>query len=560
MQKISDKKKDLKRLKKQLALTKRGVNAYHQQDYKTALKIFNDLMDYDPTDLTNLTVMADCLVKLGVRDVAVKVIDHCLQHNEPDVDVFMTLGKLAQDMELYEIAIKLYRGGIDCDPQHLFFYNNIASVLGAMEKFDEAIEFLQNVLPAFPESAPLWNTLASQVQYRDGYQAAVVFFKEALRLDPNFDTAWSNLGIAVDDVQEAIECDRKALKINPDNIEPYLGLAHLLLDQGELKEGWACYEKRRDKRRMAGGGQGMIFTHNLPEWKGQDLKGKSILVCAEQGLGDEIMFGSLVQEIIKDGAKVYIGVNNRLVGLFSRAFPEATIVGYATKQEYGFLYRSFPNVELAIRRGELSIDYFTAIASPAQYYWSDPKRLPVYRAGYLKAKEENIEKWRQRISALPNGLNVGIAWRSGNMAASRVSQYASSGEFAPILTVEGVNFINMQYGNVAEEIKAFEDDLDVKIHTWDDFDVKMDLETNYAVAANLDLVIAPGTTPGVISMTAGTPTRMFGKRIFYWRLGQDHVPMFPNCKIDVVSLYDDYSALFQSYRQLLQDMVKEKLG
>ncbi|WND02572.1 hypothetical protein QGN29_13545 [Temperatibacter marinus] len=550
-------KKEMKALKKRFSKAKNALIAYEQDDYKKSLSLFMDVWDLDPTNTEYLTYIADCLVKLGIRNVAFEVIERCLQVNKPDSDLFMVLGRLAMDMQMHDMSVKLHRLGIEYAPHNVLFYNNLATSLGDLEKFDDSIAFLQEVIQMFPDSALLWNTLAIQVQYRDGYDKSMVFLREAARLDPSLSMIWSNMSIATDDVQEAIDCAKKAVELEASNIEPYIGLAHLLLDQGYLEEGWKYYSYRNSNIRKATKNQSMIYTHNLPEWKGEDLAGKTILVCAEQGIGDEILYGATVKQLIEQAEKVYVGVERRLVSLFQRAFPDATIVSYGTKKHLGFIYRGFPEIDKLMKSGEIKIDCYTPIAEPARYMWNNLETMPVYKGGYLRAAESEIEKWKERLAELPGKINVGIAWRSGNMSASRKVSYAVEEDYLPILSVEGVNFINLQYGDVSEELQRLEEKSGATIHVWDDFDIKADIETNYAIAANLDLIISPGITPGIIGATAGTRTWMFAKRMNYTRLGcDDRIPMFPNARPDVVPFYDEWNKLFQQYREELQEMVK----
>jgi hypothetical protein len=126
---------------------------------------------------------------------------------------------------------------------------------------------------------------------------------------------------------------------------------------------------------------------------------------------------------------------------------------------------------------------------------------------------------------------VGIGWRSKRRSAGRDLHYTELEQWAPILAVPGVTFINLQYDECSAELEAARKKFGVEIHNWADINQMNDLDEAAALMRALDLVINPTTTPAIMAGAVGATTWMLLTEHISWKtLGTDGIPMFPGLR------------------------------
>ncbi|NVJ97575.1 MAG: hypothetical protein HWE25_05445 [Alphaproteobacteria bacterium] len=499
---------------KEIAL---GKKASQKRDWPVAVKHLLRAWEYYSDDLALLTILSHALVQLGVREKAIEVLEKTLSRHEPTPDICAIMLQMALEMSMYDTAVKIGRALIELDPNTASHYVNLGSALAGADQLDAGIDMLKNVIPIFPEHSGLWNVLGHTVQKRDGREASKVFFEEALRLNPKSFKAMNNLAFVEMDTKKRLALAERGLKVHPDTPELHISKAFCLMHDGDLVNGFEEYEWRLDPRRKLG--QTLIYTHKVPVWDGSSLKGKSLFVTGEQGIGDEILFSIMLERVYEEAEKLYIGCEKRLVTIFERRFPNATVVPGATKSAYGYIYRSYPDIEYAIRDEGLEIDWAVPIASLPRYYWKSIEDIPEFPEGFLHADKGLKKALAERISSVGEGLKVGIAWRSGHMTIERSRAYLSLEKLLPVLQQKGVHFFSLQYTDVREEVEAFEKAHGIKIHRFDDIDMKKNIEANLAIAENLDLVLGAGVSPLTFAASVGTPTWWMTELQPWWRFG-----------------------------------------
>src|SRR5262249_35494399 len=152
-----------------------------------------------------------------------------------------------------------------------------------------------------------------------------------------------------------------------------------------------------------------IYGFRLPFWAGETLEGKRVLLVAEQGLGDEIMFANAVPDIVREvgpTGKVLIACAPRLVPLFGRSFPQALTGPYRDAKPNGRQLRMVPWLDKA---GQ--VDYWAPFGTLLRYRREEigqfAGQLPLF-----KADPERVAFWRARLAELGPGPYVGISWKS----------------------------------------------------------------------------------------------------------------------------------------------------
>ena len=270
------------------------------------------------------------LERMGHTHKALVTYEHAFQLDPTDTELLINLGLTAWNLKLTEGAAHMFKLYVAACPDSPLGYNNLGSVLCDLGQPDEAIATLKAAIYRMPHEAILWNSLATVLAEQGRADESVVFYQESARLQPDFARAYHNLGYAyqhLGKLEDALANYDRALELAIDPTErreANHSRAICLIGAGQIDEGFRAYEIRNDQRFRA-------YLHYLidaPMWQGEDLTGKTILLSGEQGLGDEFMFANIlpdIQKAVGETGKMQIAVDPRLIPLFQRSFPKATI-------------------------------------------------------------------------------------------------------------------------------------------------------------------------------------------------------------------------------------------
>ncbi|WP_414994950.1 tetratricopeptide repeat protein [Asticcacaulis sp.] len=448
----------------------------------------------------------------------------------PDsLEIATRLAALAFRLNMWPMAEKLYSHLITHGIHNMSVITSFAASLREQSRYEEAIDVLKTVINQRPDESSLWEGLGTVMMAQGDGGNALTFFNEALRLTPSNLHARFNRGCALLD-QGEVNASLEDLGAcanafdDPDNrASAQIAYAQGLLIAGRLDEGWRAYEGRE----RFGTAKQVHYALWSQRWReGQPLANRNLLVSAEQGLGDEVLFASILPDMIRDiGPEgiLYLAVEPRLVPLFQRSFPQAQVVGHRTQIIDGLLQRSFPALENAVTDGWALLGDF----------------LPVYRKTvedfpaenrFLTPDPERVAHWRRELAAISEKPKVGLLWKSLKQSAQRDRYFPAFEDMFGLLTLENVTFINLQYGNSsAEAILAEQNGLTMR--TLPGIDLKDDLDDLAALCTALDLVVSPSNATSNISAACGVPTWFLSQANGWLQLGTDHYPWYPSVQM-----------------------------
>lgn len=456
------------------------------------------------------------------------------------------LGRLAFRLDMPEIAAKFFAHYLKERPGDVEGLNNLACALRDLNRSDEAVEVLKPAIQANPEQPLLWNTLGTVMCSLGDGVTAVTFFDEALRLAPNFGRGFHNRAYAkldLGDVDGALaDCD-SAIALNENSEElatMSFARSTILLALGRVDEGWKAYEARLDPALI----EAPRFNIDVPRWSpGQDLAGKHLMVCAEQGLGDEVMFANLLPDVLAalgpDG-KMTLAVERRLTPLFERSFPDITVHKHRTVSYEGRVYRGAPDIE-----DWSGIDLWAPMASLLEVFRPSVESFPA-RDRYLTADPERVAHWRKVLESAPAGPKVGLLWKSLKLNGERARQFSPFHLWQPVLETPGVTFVNLQYGDCAEEIALAQREFGVEIWQPPGIDLKQDLDDVAALSCALDLVLGFSNATINLAGACGAPIWLFTGAAAWTRLGTDAYPWYPQARCFASPDYQDWGPVMAS--------------
>lgn len=470
-------------------------------------------------------MLAQALHRMGFKYKALVTFQRAFELDPNDPDLLVDLGLFAWSQKLGEEALKMFRLYIAACPDSPIGYNNLGSILGELGRQPEAIDVLRAAIMKMPRESILWHSLATVLAEDGRIDESLVFYREALDIDRaasyehNLGYAYLHLGM----LNEALECYDHALtelRDPRDRVEANYSRSISLIGLGRLEEGFAEYEVRNEPMSRS------HVPHVIPAkpWQGEPLEGKRLVVIAEQGLGDEIMFANTLPDLeaaVGQEGKLFIAVDNRLIPLFARSFPEAEI-GYTEDRVHydvdgNTVFRFVPFAEKA---GNL--DYYTLMGSVPRFLRRHIEDFPHW--AYLKPDPVRVAEFRRLLEG-PK-MTVGLCWRSMKLDLKRAKYYSTLEQWGPILKVPGVRFVNLQYGDCAEEIRRAEDLHGVKIEVVDGLDLKNDIDGLAALSAALDLVISAPTASAATAASVGAEVWFLSANRTWPQLGTDEYPWY----------------------------------
>jgi tetratricopeptide (TPR) repeat protein len=431
-------------------------------------------------------------------------------------EVLSTLGEHLRKQKLYADALAAHRDAAALQPHHHLIQFNLAAALHDAGQLGEAEATYKKVIAAKPDFTKAIINLGNIYRDQNRNEEAISLFENALVLEPSFqgyaniaatmaDMGWSVTGLMLHD---------RTLSLGTMDAAARLNRALTLLSVGRFDAGWAEHEARFDVAHVG------TLRRPPPEWRGEDLAGKRILVWTEQGAGDQILHGSMIPDVVARAGHVLIECVARMAPVFARSFPQSTVIGRHNS--------------LASASDDQRFDFQIAAGSLGQYLRRDFASFP-RQAGFLKADPDKVEHFQKKYRALAAGRRVvGIAWRSRNPRLGE-NKSAELANLASVLQTPNILFVNLQYGDCASEIAEARTRLGVDIFNDPAVDSLKDMDAFFAQVAAMDAVVTTSNTAVHVAGSQNVPTWLLlpqGKgTLWYWFQHRADSPWYPSVTI-----------------------------
>jgi Flp pilus assembly protein TadD len=445
-----------------------------------------------------------------------------------DPDTLRDLARLARRMKQPGMAAELLVHIRQLAPGDPCDVRDLAAVLRDLDRCGEALDVVRKGLASSPNDPYLWTLLGAIAAQNGDDGEAMVFHEEAVRLAPKAVPILHNLALARLQVGDAAgardTCDAAlaAAPSPPQAASIRMARASAGLCLGDLPGGWADYSARLDPARR----EALAFDLAAPRWAPPaPLRGKRLLLVGEQGLGDEVMFGGMIGDVLEalgpDGHLI-LAVEARLVGLFAQAFPAVEVVSHDTVTVVGQLRRTVLGLAAD------AIDTWAPLGDLLPVLRSELGRFDA--GAYLPPEPDRVAKWRANLAGFGAGPKVGIIWKSRLMTGLRTRGFAPFEAWAPVLRTPGATFVNLQYGTTHTERAWADMALGVEIVQPPGLDLMQDLDDLAGLCGALDLVIGAPTATTNLAAAGGTETWMVCAPDAWPTLGTGGYPWYPDAR------------------------------
>jgi len=373
----------------------------------------------------------------------------------------------------------------------------------AVQSFEHAIALNHNYAQAYLNKGMALKELGQ-------FDAALECYANALRVNPAYSDVYSNMGILQTELKrwpEAMRSFQEALNLNPEHAQALWNKSLLLLLHGDFKGGFALYSARWREEVLIS----PVFKSQKPWAVRSGSLGACgrLLVWSEQGIGDEIMFGSLLSQACSLSKELIVQLDRRLVPLFQRSFPQHVFIpkGEVINEE---LYDQHMPIGQLAEMFCLNLDAFKAI--PTSYLICDPNQR-------VQIKDKLVSKSNPRPI-------IGISWRSKNDKKGADRSMSVTDLVGTLsMNIEGgfdtdrFSFVNLQYGATQEEISRVGEMLGAELLSMDEIDNYSDIDGLASLIGACDAVVSIDNSTVHLSGALGKPTFVLLPYSADWRWG-----------------------------------------
>ncbi len=470
-------------------------------------------------DIDALFVSAQQNYQEGNYQEVNKICKQVIKLDDKNHQAFHLLGMAALRIPMYEEAVVCLQRAIDLQPTVANYHGNIAAVYAQMGEHRKAIKSFISALRKQADMPVYYNNMANSLLSLHKHNSARRMLEKALALNPDYDNAYNNLAAIeiqhrnfkrayqllnevlsksdyneyflynkavalyqLGEYEHALSTFDQILIHNPEHADVHFYRGLILLSYERWIAGWEAYNWRFFKAQPT-----TLSLVDLPIWQGGSLQDRTLLLLAEQDVGQQLLFVGLLKDLLKKSGKIVLECEGRLQDLLQRSFPE---LNFVTSQA------------LSENTHEYAFDYYLPLGSAGTFIRRETSDFPRFKS-YLCCDEKQQNKCARRYKRRLGKLKVGISWQINQDDFKHFGLTLE--QLLPVLKSHGVCFINLQPGQDNEALKAFVKKHKIKWINDKTVDPLGNLDAYAAQVAALDLVIAIDNAALVLAAALGVP-------------------------------------------------------
>lgn len=473
-----------------------GVELQSSGDYAQATKKFKEALTSNPTVSKILVRLGSTAFNQNKFDEAVHYFKSSLSIEPRMVNAYVSLGMSYARLGKHEDAIKQFTIAAALEPSYFEAFFQMSKSYMDLKQFDKALKCAEKARELQPNNVHVYLNYGHIFNKKGELENAVVMYQKAISLDPNCANAHYNLGYTLRILKrlpEAMKHLNRAMELQDNYTDAHVCISQCYWTLDNFEKAWKEYEWRWkmlgvDPRKM-----------DVPLWDGGDIKGKTILLYCEQGLGDTLQFIRFVKMVKQRGATTVVKVQKPLIKILE-SYP------YIDKLIHNFT----ENMKFDVQAPLLNLPGILNIRAN-----TIPAEMP-----YLKADAKLVDYWKQKL-AHDKKFRVGLCWHVDPEHEIDKSPWAirsfPAKLFTPLSKIAGTSFYSLQKINGEEQLKDLPDDFTVHIFGYAFDEAHGRFMDTAAVMMNLDLIITVDTS--VAHLAAA-----MGKKV--WMI----LPYSPDCR------------------------------
>jgi Flp pilus assembly protein TadD len=447
----------------------------------------------------------------------------------PAADALAARGVAAHKRNDLDAAERDYRDALAIAPDHPLALHYLGVVMYQRNRLHDALPLLDRAVTLAPRDPEVHNNLGLALAAADRIDEAIGSYRRALDLQRDHAAAWNNLGLALqatNDVKGAIAAFRAAIKGAPGFAQAHWNLSLALLLDGSYADGWREYEWR-----SSAGAFGADTVSTAPRWDGGELRGRTLLLTTEQGLGDALQFIRFAQPLARRGARVIVHASAALAGLL------ATAPGIAQVVEPG---APLPAHDLQCPL--LSVAGVLGIVET-----TIPREVP-YLTITKNLLADDVAAIARKVTGAAGALCVGLSWAGNPGHANDRRRSCPLASLAPLFELPDVVFFSLQKGDGEAEIAGVPAASRMAM-----LPARNDFRQKAALLQRLDLVLSVDTSNAHLAGALGRPLWLLLPYAPDWRWGlaRSDSPWYPTARLYRQPRPGDWASVIAEVRTAL---------
>ncbi len=451
---------------------------------------------------------ANTLRDLGRADEAVTNYDKAIALDPANRGALVNRGAVLHKLGRWEAAITSYDKALALRADGHVLYNR-ANALNALGRRAEALADYDRALALYPDHVGALNNRAALLLDLQRYEEALACYDRIVAIRPQDAVAWYNRAAALRELKQldaAIASYDRVIALQPESVEAHRnrGLCRLLA--GDLRRGWPDHEYRWSSGEFSG----TRPTIAAPEWRGEALAGRSILVYAEQGLGDTLQFCRYLPLLAEQAGQVTFLAASRLIAILRSLSDRIEFVASLDPRQI--------------------FDYQCALLTLPMVFDTELATIPA-QVPYLAADPGRIAAWAERLGGPRR--KIGIAWQGEPRGRVDIGRSIPLQAFHPLSQLAGVRLISLQKRHGLDQLEGLPPGMQVET-LGEAFDDGPDafLDTA-AVMQHLDLVVTSDTSIAHLAGALGRPVFVALRHVPDWRwlLERSDSPWYPTMRL-----------------------------
>jgi tetratricopeptide (TPR) repeat protein len=524
-----------------------AVGLHRSGQLDEAVRAYKKVLRKDARAVGALNLLGLAEFQLGHLPEAADALSRAARLNPDLPNVDFNLGRVLQAQGRLDEALTCYQRAVARSPQDAEALTNLGTVLSALTRYDEAIAVYRRAAALAPRSPDIWHNLGNAYRAADKYDDAVTAYRSDLALRPDHVPALDSMSCLLYRLgryEEASEASQHLVAVDPGNLDHHNNLANalsclgrddealsaydralaldptaavplydkgaFLLSRGRFAEGWPLFASRWKVPANASKWR----DYRGPRWAGDKVDG-TLLVWAEQGLGDQVLMCSMVPELRAYASKVVLEVEPRLVRLLQRSFPDISVIAQEPQLYDGPIAAHCPLGDLP------------------QYLRPDAGSFERAASSYLAADQGVAADLRRRLTG--DGRRViGLSWASvhpqyGGTKSARLA------DLAPLMSLSNCRFVDLQYGDTRSDREQVARESGLMVEHLDNVDNTNDIDRLTALMAACDAIVTVSNTNAHLAAAQGKPTFILlsdgTALIWYWMKRGPSTPFYASARL-----------------------------
>ncbi|MCE9632701.1 MAG: tetratricopeptide repeat protein [Methylophilales bacterium] len=511
-------------------LINKGLLQYNMQRNEEAIASFDRLLEFKPKHIGALFNRALALYASQRYVAAIESYDLLLESLPHDVTIHCNRGMAFYALGMHEQAVISYDRGLMFDPNCARSLANRGTALHQLKQYEAALASYNEAISINAGYAEAYSNRGGLLHEMGRLDDALASYDTALNIYPEYAAAHCNRGVLMMDLlrhEEAMTCYNRALEIRSEYSDAHWNLGICRLRLGDFENGWSQHEYRWQVKQLANGQP----HFDQPFWRGENVAGKTLLIYAEQGLGDTLQFYRYVKLLTDQGAMVLLKAQSALIPIFNGLNDQVTLL-----KESDLI----PDFDLHCPLLSLPMVFNTRLGTI-------PADTP-----YLYAKPDKVAHWQGVLGdkTLPR---VGIVW-SGNPAHKNDHNRSIALEKLAHLFDPKYQIISLQKEVKTNDVSFLENHLEV-LHFGD---VIQDFSDTAALVELMDLVITVDTSIAHLAGAMGKPVWILlpYSPDWRWMVEREDSPWYPTARLFRQPAIGDWGGVIEKVSQELAKLFK----